>query len=475
MEECISVFDMLKIGVGPSSSHTLGPWKAADRFLNELKDNNLFQNTKRIKVDLYGSLSLTGKGHATDFAIMLGLSGQDPERIPIDNIFKIIKSITQNDTINLGNELNISFDVKQDIIFNKEFLPFHANGLKFTAYLNNNSNYSSTFYSIGGGFVVKEERINAKKKLEIKCAFPFQVSNAAELLEYCIVEKKKISEIVFENEKSMRSEEKINSELLRIWNTMLECMYIGCHSEGVLPGGLNVRRRAFDMHQNLIGLAKYDSPQSWLETIRKTEVKFRQILKWVSCFALSVNEVNASLGRVVTAPTNGSAGVVPAVLMYYLVIENHQAGEKEIKQFLMVAGEIGSLFKKGSTISAAMGGCQAEIGVSSAMAAAALCELMGGSPEQVLMAAEIAMEHHLGMTCDPVGGLVQIPCIERNTMGAIKAINAAELALETDPKNAKVPLDKVIDTMWQTAQDMNNKYKETSEGGLAITVNFADC
>jgi L-serine dehydratase len=475
MEECISVFDMLKIGVGPSSSHTLGPWRAAERFLKELKDSNLFEITNRIQVDLYGSLSLTGKGHATDYAIMLGLSGQDPEYIPIENISKITKSIIENDQIILGNELIISFKLNRDIIFNKEFLPFHANGLIFTAYLKDNSNYSSTFYSIGGGFVVKEERINAKKKLEIKCTFPFQVSNASQLLEYCTIENKKISEIVFENEKSMRSDEKIDSELIRIWETMLECMYIGCHSEGILPGGLNVRRRAFDMHQNLIGLANYDSPQSWLGTIRKTEVKFRQILKWVSCFALSVNEVNAALGRVVTAPTNGSAGVVPAVLMYYLVIENHHAGEKEIKQFLMVAGEIGSIFKKGSTISAAMGGCQAEIGVSSAMAAAALCELMGGSPDQVLMAAEIAMEHHLGMTCDPVGGLVQIPCIERNTMGAIKAINAAELALETDPKNAKVPLDKVIDTMWQTAQDMNNKYKETSEGGLAIAVNFADC
>jgi L-serine dehydratase len=252
-------------------------------------------------------------------------------------------------------------------------------------------------------------------------------------------------------------------------------MYIGCHTEGTLPGGLNVRRRAFDMHTNLIGDLPYNSPQEWLSVIRKTEVKFRQILKWVSCFALAVNEVNAALGRVVTAPTNGSAGVIPAVLMYYMVIENHQADEKEIKQFLLVAGEIGSLFKKGSTISAAMGGCQAEIGVSSAMAAGALCELMGGTPEQVQMAAEIAMEHHLGLTCDPIGGLVQIPCIERNTMGAIKAINAAELALETDAKNAKVPLDKVINTMWETAKDMNHKYKETSEGGLAITVGLSDC
>lgn len=475
MQESISVFDMLKIGVGPSSSHTLGPWRAAERFLSELRSKNLIDKIERVKVDLYGSLSLTGKGHATDLAVMLGLSGQDPEYIPVENIAGIIKSIENNNEINLGNERVIPFSFLMDIVFNKNFLPFHANGLTFTAFLHDGSDYESTFYSIGGGFVVKEERANAIKKEVVKSTFPFPIDNAEELLQYTIDQNKKISEIVYENEISMRSEEEIHHEIMRIWHTMLECMYIGCHSEGILPGGLNVRRRAFDMHQGLIGLANYNNPQEWLESIRKTEVKFRQILKWVSCYALAVNEVNAALGRVVTAPTNGSAGVIPSVLMYYLTIENHHAGEKEIKQFLMVAGEIGSIFKKGSTISAAMGGCQAEIGVSSSMAAAALCELMGGTPEQVLMAAEIAMEHHLGMTCDPIGGLVQIPCIERNTMGAIKAINAAELALETDPKNAKVPLDKVIHTMWETAKDMNNKYKETSEGGLAIAVNMADC
>ncbi|MGL2964355.1 L-serine ammonia-lyase [Flavobacterium sp. RSB2_4_14] len=475
MEECISVFDMLKIGVGPSSSHTLGPWRAAERFLNELREENLLNKTTKVKIDLYGSLSLTGKGHATDYAVMLGLSGQDPEYIAVKDIDGIITTIKTTHQIKLANELIIPFDADTDIIFNKNFLPFHANGMTFTAFITNGTEYVSTFYSIGGGFVVKEERINAKKKLQIKCAFPYPIQNAEELLEYTIKENKAISEIVYANEISMRPEAEVNSELMRIWNTMLECMYIGCHSEGILPGGLNVRRRAFDMHQGLIGLANYTTPQEWLESIRKTEVKFRQILKWVSCFALAVNEVNAALGRVVTAPTNGSAGVIPAVLMYYLVIENHQADEKQIKQFLMVAGEIGSIFKKGSTISAAMGGCQAEIGVSSAMAAGALCEVMGGTPDQVLMAAEIAMEHHLGLTCDPIGGLVQIPCIERNTMGAIKAINAAELAMETDAKNAKVPLDKVIDTMWQTAKDMNSKYKETSEGGLAVAVNMADC
>lgn len=305
--------------------------------------------------------------------------------------------------------------------------------------------------------------------------FPYPIRLGTELLSYCKDLNLPISSVVLKNEESIRDSETINFELKRIWNTMLECMYIGCHTEGNLPGGLNVRRRAYDMHQNLKGDKQYESPQQWLESIRNTEVKFREILKWVSCFALSVNEVNASLGRVVTAPTNGSAGVIPSVLMYYMVIENHEADFEHIKKFLLIAGEIGSIFKKGATISAAMGGCQAEIGVSSAMAAGALTELLGGTPEQVLVAAEIAMEHHLGMTCDPIGGLVQIPCIERNAMGAIKAINAAEMALDTDPNNVKVPLDKVVQTMWETAKDMNSKYKETSEGGLAVGVHMSDC
>jgi L-serine dehydratase len=470
--ECISVFDMLKIGVGPSSSHTLGPWRAAEQFVKELRQNNQIDAVISIQVNLYGSLSLTGKGHATDLAIMLGLSGADPEYIPVESIDVIISAIKNKKEIFLGNEILIPFCFETDIVFNRNFLPFHANGLTFTA-ITDTETFSETYYSIGGGFVIKEQEDHHKEAL--LHTFPFPTEKADELLNYCRSENKKISEIVFENEKTMRSETEIHDGLLRIWDTMLECMYIGCHSEGILPGGLNVKRRAYDMHKNLIGVLPYEDPYSWLQIIRQTEVKFRQILKWVSCFALAVNEVNASLGRVVTAPTNGSAGVIPAVLMYYLVIENHEAGEKEIKQFLLVAGEIGAIFKKGATISAAMGGCQAEIGVSSAMAAAALCELMGGTPAQVAMAAEIAMEHHLGLTCDPIGGLVQIPCIERNTMGAIKAINAAELALETDALHAKVPLDKVIDTMWQTAKDMNAKYKETSEGGLAVAVNMADC
>jgi L-serine dehydratase len=470
----ISVFDMLKIGVGPSSSHTLGPWRAAEQFLNELKNKNLFNKITKVNVQLYGSLSLTGKGHATDSAVMLGLLGQDPVTMSVNNIPVLLNEIKKNKKLNLANQKLIDFEIEKQIIFNKNFLSFHPNGITFEAFENENLIYTSTFYSIGGGFIIKENP-EETKSLENFNKYPFPIENADELLNYCVTQNKKISEIVFANELTVRSENQINTDLLKIWDTMLECMYIGCHTEGILPGGLEVKRRAFDIHQHLKGDLVYNNQNEWLLAIRKTEVKFRAILKWVSCFALSVNEVNASLGRVVTAPTNGSAGVIPAVLMYYMVIENHNATSEHIKQFLLVAGEIGSIFKKGATISAAMGGCQAEIGVSSAMAAAALCELLGGSPQQCLIAAEIAMEHHLGLTCDPVGGLVQIPCIERNSMGAIKAINAAELALETDPKNVKVPLDKVISTMWETAKDMNSKYKETSTGGLAIKVNSPDC
>ncbi|WP_040280098.1 L-serine ammonia-lyase [Psychroserpens damuponensis] len=473
--ECISVFDMLKIGVGPSSSHTLGPWRAAERWIKDLKLTKKFDKVEHITVDLFGSLSLTGKGHATDFAVILGLSGADPEYVPVESIDIIVASVKNTNTLLFNNERTIEFDIKNDIVFNRKFLPFHSNGMTFTATINGRR-YKSTYYSIGGGFVVQEERkVSKKNKITFYCTFPYPIENGVQLLKFCHQLDLPISGVVLENEKSIRSIETIDSEIQRVWDTMLECMYVGCHTEGNLPGGLNVRRRAYDMHQKLKGDVPYTNPVEWLYSIRGTEVKFRQILKWVSCFALAVNEVNASLGRVVTAPTNGSAGVIPAVLMYYLVIENHDANFEDIKRFLLVAGEIGSIFKKGATISAAMGGCQAEIGVSSAMAAGALCELSGGTPEQVLVAAEIAMEHHLGMTCDPIGGLVQIPCIERNAMGAIKAINACELALDTDPNNVKVPIDKVVQTMWETAKDMNTKYKETSEGGLAVGVHLSDC
>lgn len=476
MNQFISVFDMLKIGVGPSSSHTLGPWRAAQSWIKLLKKNSLFNTIENIQINLYGSLSLTGKGHATDIAILLGLSGTDPEYIAIDNIQNIVNSIKSENLLNFNNDKKIKFSSKNDIIFNRDFLPFHANGLTFTGYTSSGEKMNSeTYYSIGGGFVIQEENTIKESVNIIDYDFPYPINKGIQLENYCLKDDKLISEIVLQNELILKPEEEIDKELQKIWNTMLESMFTGCHTEGILPGGLNVKRRAFNTHKKLIKEATYSNAQEWIDAIRKTEVKFREILKWVSCFALSVNEVNAALGRVVTAPTNGSAGVIPAVLMYYLVIENHKADFKHIKKFLLVAGEIGSIFKKNATISAAMGGCQAEIGVSSAMAAAALTELLGGSPSQSIVAAEIAMEHHLGLTCDPIGGLVQIPCIERNAMGAIKAINACELALETDPKESKVSLDEVINTMWETAKDMNGNYKETSKGGLAVTVGLADC
>ena len=473
--ECISVFDMLKIGVGPSSSHTLGPWRAAERFVTELKVSGKLERVTGIRILVYGSLSLTGKGHATDLAILMGLSGTDPERVPIEDVPRIVAEIRSSSSLNLGGTQKIPFQESVHLQFLRKFLPFHANALTLEALSGETRLFKDTYYSIGGGFVVTKQQESEHKKDAVFETFPCPVHTGAELLAYCRQRQCSISELVWTNERTLRSPEEIDQGLHRIWDTMLESIYEGCHSPGELPGGLNVRRRAPELYQKLEGGYLYANPQEWLESIRKTEVKFRQILKWVSCFAISVNEVNASLGRIVTAPTNGSAGVVPAVLMYYLVIENHQGGFDEIRRFLMVAGEIGSLFKKGATISAAMGGCQAEIGVSSAMAAGALTELMGGSPEQVLCAAEIAMEHHLGLTCDPIAGLVQVPCIERNSMGAIKAINAAELALESDPATAKVPFDKVVETMWETARDMNSKYKETSEGGLAVRVNLSDC
>lgn len=469
--ENISVFDILKVGVGPSSSHTLGPWKAALWFLEELGEER-YTSVGKLQVHLYGSLSLTGKGHATDVAVVLGLLGLDPETVPVEEMPRLVAEVKHSGVLNLGGARQVPFDYDRDIYFHREFLPYHANGIRFVA-RGNNVVFEETYYSTGGGFVQKES--DGGLRYSERVDFPFPIGKAADLLRWCTLEGKAISEIVYANELALRAKEEIRSSLNRIWEIMLESMYQGCHTEGELPGGLHVRRRAYDLHRTLIRSADYRSPAEWLNTLRQIPADFRQVMQWVSCFALAVNEVNASLGRVVTAPTNGSAGVIPAVLAYYLVFENRHAGEGEISRFLMTAAEIGSIFKKNATLSAAMGGCQAEIGVSSAMAAAGLCEVRGGSVKHVMAAAEIAMEHHLGLTCDPIAGLVQIPCIERNTMGAIKAINAAELALGTNVEHAKVTLDKVVRTMWETAKDMNQKYKETSEGGLALSVNWVDC
>jgi L-serine dehydratase len=464
--EPISVFDMFKIGVGPSSSHTLGPWRAALRCVDIIRQKTSLENIASITVLLYGSLAKTGKGHGTDIAVLMGLSGEDPVTIDVNSITPKTRAITANQKLHLGNEAWIGFDPVLHIQFlYKESLPFHPNALSFLIDLKDGNTWSETFYSVGGGFVVKEgETDSGTSKVEI----PFPINTAADLLHWCM-KGMAIHEVVMENENAWRPEEDTRRGILAIWNAMKECTYRGCHAQGELPGGLQVRRRAFDLNKKLTKGQQYNDFEEWLGCIRKGGSSFQYILDWVSCFALAVNEENASFGRVVTAPTNGAAGVIPAVLMYFIVF-NEGYTEDRIIKFLLTASEIGSIFKKGATISAAMGGCQAEIGVSSAMAAAALTESLGGTQRQALMAAEIAMEHHLGLTCDPIGGLVQIPCIERNTMGAIKAITASQLALQSSPDYAIVSLDKVIKTMWDTALDMNSKYKETADGGLAIHV-----
>jgi L-serine dehydratase len=467
IDERISVFDIFKIGVGPSSSHTLGPWRAAQQFITELHDNQLFTKVKNLKVMLYGSLAKTGKGHGTDIAIQLGLLGEDPVTTEVNLISQKVKNILDTEGVLLDGKKLIPFKPDDDIIFFFDAsLPFHPNGVSFAVGLENGETFAQTYYSIGGGFVVKEGEA-ASKKQSVK--LPYPIDSADDLYHHCLGNMSDVSQIVWQNEKIWREETEVGKGLMTIWRTMRECIYRGCHTEGVLPGGLNVNRRASALNRHLMGDAVYGTYEDWLKIMQSKKYSFTDILNWVSCFALAVNEENASFGRVVTAPTNGSAGVIPAVLQYYIAFENGNS-TSQIIQFLLVAGEIGSIFKKNSTISAAMGGCQAEIGVSSAMAAAALTECMGGSVRQVLMAAEIAMEHHLGLTCDPIGGLVQIPCIERNTMGAIKAITASQLALQSNPETAKVSLDSCIKTMWETALDMNSKYKETSDGGLALNV-----
>jgi L-serine dehydratase len=458
---------MFKIGIGPSSSHTLGPWKAALKFIDQLREKQLLSRLTQIKVLLYGSLAKTGKGHGTDIAVMLGLMGEDPVSIEVNSIEGKLDAIKGHRKINIANAFYLHFNPEEDITFlYSESLSFHPNALTFLASCSDGTEMAETYYSVGGGFVVKEGEeasVSGERNL------PFQINNAQDILHWCRTTGLSIHEIVMENETAWRPEAETRKGVLNIWKTMLECMYKGAHTKGFLPGGLQVNRRAYHLNKQLIGHQSYNSCEEWISCIQSGGHQFQYILDWVSCFALAINEENASFGRVVTAPTNGAAGVIPAVLMYYICFCNGNEEEKII-QFLLTASEIGSIFKKGATISAAMGGCQAEIGVSSAMAAAALTECLGGTQRQALMAAEIAMEHHLGLTCDPIKGLVQIPCIERNTMGAIKAITASQLALQSKPDFAIVSLDGVIKTMWNTAMDMNSKYKETADGGLAVNI-----
>lgn len=459
----LSIFDIFKVGVGPSSSHTLGPWRAAQDFIDRIKS----MEVDHIQVHLYGSLSKTGRGHATDTAVLLGLSSHDPTTIDTSAINSYIDDIATSKQIIVA-ERSVSLDPTTDIIFENKSHKKHPNTLTFVALKNKNLVHQETYYSVGGGFV---EREGDDKGAESTYKLLYPIDKVSDIHSHAKKEDKTLATIIWENEKCIRSEEEVKSEVQKIFDTMVESVFVGCHSEGVLPGGLRVHRRASTLNRTLLNGVDYDpdDKDDWLRAVQSTGKNFDTINQWVSCFALAVNEQNAAMRRIVTSPTNGAAGVIPAVLLYAYCFGGYR-DPNEILRFFLVAGEIGCLFKKNATISAAVGGCQAEIGVSSAMAAAGLAELTKASLEHTLMAAEIAMEHHLGLTCDPILGLVQVPCIERNSMGAIKAITANQLAQNSDPSRAIVNLQQVIETMWETAKAMNNKYKETSEGGLAIKV-----
>jgi len=459
--DSISIFDIFKIGVGPSSSHTLGPWKAASMFAQQ----NDFKTVDKVLVHLYGSLSKTGKGHATDKAVVLGLMGLDPKTIDTNLIEDIIEQVMASGEIMIHSR-SFKFDYNKDIIFESYEHKLHPNTVVFSAFSKDRLIYEQTFASVGGGFIESDSLDSTSEK---KTPLPYPINHGVDIIDYTHKYNCNISDIVEKNELSIRTHEEIEASLEEIIDTIINSMYIGCCTDGTLPGGLNVTRRAKTICDKLLKGKEHSNRREWFRQVRTVPKDFNSINKWISCFALAVNEQNASMGRIVTSPTNGAAGVIPAVMMYFILFCDYENRE-QLKRFLYTAGEIGCLFKKGATISAAMGGCQAEIGVSSAMAAAGLTEVHGGNPEQCLVAAEIAMEHHLGLTCDPINGLVQVPCIERNAMGAIKAITASNLALDTDPKKAIVHLDTVIKTMWEVAQDMKSKYKETSEGGLAINL-----
>ncbi len=472
-QESISVFDIFKIGIGPSSSHTLGPWRAAQRFIQSIQKKGI-ENVLSVKVLLYGSLAKTGKGHGTDVAVLLGLCGEDPVTFDVNQITPRMEYISNHKKLKLNGEKELVFDPAVDVVFLfDESLPFHPNALTFLCSFSTGEEIAETYYSIGGGFVVKEgEDLGA----DAHAALPYPIEKAEDLLAACQKTGLNISDVVMLNENVWRTEAETHEGVMKIWGVMRDCTYRGSHIGGELPGGLRVTRRAAALNKKLTEGKPYNNYDEWIDVIRSGGQSFKYTLDWVSCFALAVNEENAAFSRVVTAPTNGAAGVVPAVLQYFIAFCNGY-DEKKILKFLLTASEIGSIFKKGATLSAAMGGCQAEIGVSSSMAAAALTEALGGSVDQCLMAGEIAMEHHLGLTCDPVGGLVQVPCIERNTMGAIKAITAAQLALQSNPGKARITLDQVVNTMWETAKDMNHKYKETAEGGLAVQlpISLSEC
>ncbi len=460
----VSVFDLFKIGMGPSSSHTVGPMRAARQFVARLQHADLLANTVTVRCWLHGSLGATGKGHASDVAVLLGLCGHEPDTVDVDQIPALLAEIRSNKRLSLGGEHGIAFNEKEDLLFMRAPLPFHANGMRFVALDAAGAELANrVYYSVGGGFIVSDEVAADGSRQKViapdATVLPLPFTSGDALLVLAQQHSLSIAQIMRRNEQHWRTDAEIDTGLLRIWQVMQDCVKRGCCTEGVLPGGFKVKRRAAPLFRALS-----ENPEAALRDPL-------QVLDWVNLYALAVNEENAAGGRVVTAPTNGAAGIIPAVLHYYtrFVPGANDAG---VIDFLLTAAAIGILYKENASISGAEVGCQGEVGVACSMAAAALCAVMGGTPEQVENAAEIGMEHHLGLTCDPVGGLVQIPCIERNAIASVKAINAARMALRGDGSHF-VSLDKVIKTMRETGADMKTKYKETARGGLAV--NIVEC
>ena len=450
----ISVFDMFKIGIGPSSSHTVGPMKAGKQFIDDLIERHLLEKTTHIQVDVYGSLSMTGFGHSTNIAIIMGLAGYLPHNVDIEGIPSFLAKVNKTSKLPLAEGKQVAkFDPATDMIFHKTFLPLHENGMTITAFADTVVLYKQTYYSIGGGFIVDEAHFNQQEEHPIEVPYPY--ANAADLLRHCQESGLSLSSLVMKNELALHSKVELENHLHQVWQTMKACIHRGLHTEGVLPGPLKVARRAATLYRMLKANNELSNDPM-------------RVIDWINMFALAVNEENAAGGRVVTAPTNGACGIVPAVLAYYEKFVGALTDEI-VERYLLTCSVIGSLYKMNASISGAEVGCQGEVGVACSMAAAGLSEILGGSPEQVCIAAEIAMEHNLGLTCDPVGGQVQVPCIERNAIASVKAINASRMALRrtTSPR---VSLDKVIETMYETGKDMNAKYRETATGGLAIKV-----
>ncbi|MEK0363274.1 L-serine ammonia-lyase [Pseudomonas sp. CBC3] len=453
----LSTFDLFKIGIGPSSSHTVGPMSAAARFAAGLKQDGLLDATERVRVELYGSLGATGKGHGSDKAVILGLEGEQPEKVDTTLILERLAAIRKNGTLRLLGEKPIRFVEKEHLAMIRKPLDFHPNGMVFRAFDAAGLQIRSReYYSVGGGFVVDEEAAGTDRIVEDRTPLPYPFRTARELLALCDAHGLSISQLMLANEAAWRPEAETRARLLQIWQVMQDCVSAGCRTEGILPGGLKVERRAARLYRQLS-----ENPEANLRDSLN-------VLDWVDLYALAVNEENAAGGRVVTAPTNGAAGIIPALLHYYVRFVPG-ADEDGVVRFLLTAAAIGILYKENASISGAEVGCQGEVGVACSMGAGALCEVLGGTPQQVENAAEIGMEHNLGLTCDPVGGLVQVPCIERNAMGSVKAINAARMALRGDGSHF-ISLDKVIRTMRQTGADMKSKYKETARGGLAVNI-----